>query len=101
MNPVNRHYDAITPFFRTFLDFENMPLGSKHPARKNLEIHNYESGHMIYLDNKARSKMKKDIAVFYKVPARPKLGAAIPIKPSMCWIFLFPNWSVVGPGASA
>ena len=82
MNPVNRHYDAITPFFRTFLDFENMPLGSKHPARKNLEIHNYESGHMIYLDNKARSKMKKDIAVFYKVPARPKLGAAIPIKPS-------------------
>lgn len=76
MNPVNRHYDAITPFFRTFLDFENMPLGSKHPARKNLEIHNYESGHMIYLVGHSQ-------AVGYRWLPRPFHGDRVSSKPSV------------------
>lgn len=61
---ANGYYDAVTPFFRTALDFEKMPLKSSH-ARGNLTIRNYESGHMIYLDNQSRSAMKTDLATFY------------------------------------
>ena len=62
---ANGYYDAVTPFFQTILNFENMPLSDPH-ARSNLEIHNYPSGHMIYLDNKSRSAMKADLALFYE-----------------------------------
>lgn len=62
---ANGYYDAVTPFFQTILDLENMPLGNLH-ARDNLAIHNYPSGHMIYLDNDSRSAMKADLAAFYE-----------------------------------
>jgi carboxypeptidase C (cathepsin A) len=74
------YYDAVTPFFQTFLNFEDMPLGSDD-ARKNLEVHNYESGHMIYLDNKSRSEMKSHLANFYKDAMQPQ--APIRIRPSV------------------
>jgi carboxypeptidase C (cathepsin A) len=61
------YFDAVTPYFQTILNFENMPLDSEDPARKNLEYHNYESGHMIYLDKDARSQMKTELAKFYEV----------------------------------
>jgi len=67
------------------------PPGNLSDSRHVLELFGYDpkhsSVHMIYLDNKARTKMKKGLAVFYKVPARPKLGAAIPIKPSKVHIW--------------
>jgi carboxypeptidase C (cathepsin A) len=68
---ANGYYDAVTPFFQTKLDLYNMPIGDPK-SRDNLVFHNYESGHMIYLDNdskdhrSSRSKMKKDLAAFYK-----------------------------------
>jgi carboxypeptidase C (cathepsin A) len=62
---ANGYYDAVTPFFQTILNFENMPLNSPH-ARGNLTIRNYPSGHMIYLDNESRSQMKVDLAAFYE-----------------------------------
>jgi carboxypeptidase C (cathepsin A) len=62
---ANGYYDAVTPFFQTILNFENMPLDSPH-ARENLAIHNYPSGHMVYLDNASRSAMKTDLAGFYE-----------------------------------
>lgn len=58
------YYDAVTPFFQTVLDLENMPLGNP-VSRNNLVFHIYPSGHMIYLDNQSRSKMKEDLGVFY------------------------------------
>jgi carboxypeptidase C (cathepsin A) len=62
---ANGYYDAVTPFFQTISDFENMPLGNPQ-ARNNLAVHNYPSGHMIYLDNESRSLMKVDLATFYE-----------------------------------
>jgi carboxypeptidase C (cathepsin A) len=62
---ANGYYDAVTPFFQTILNFENMPLEDPQ-ARQNLTVQNYPSGHMIYLDNESRSAMKHDLAAFYK-----------------------------------
>jgi carboxypeptidase C (cathepsin A) len=62
---ANGYYDAVTPFFQTILNFENMPLKSQH-ARGNLSVHNYPSGHMVYLDNQSRSEMKTDLVKFYR-----------------------------------
>jgi carboxypeptidase C (cathepsin A) len=62
---ANGYYDAVTPFFQTVLNFENVPLGNSH-ARSNLTVRNYPSGHMIYLDNASRTAMKTDLAPFYR-----------------------------------
>ena len=62
---ANGYYDAVTPFFQTILNFENMPL-SDPQARNNLTIQNYPSGHMVYLDNELRSSMGADLAAFYE-----------------------------------
>jgi carboxypeptidase C (cathepsin A) len=67
---ANGYYDAVTPFFQTILNFENMPLVDPQ-ALKNLETHNYPSGHMVYLDNASRSAMKTDLANFYKESTMP------------------------------
>jgi carboxypeptidase C (cathepsin A) len=61
---ANGYFDAITPFFQTVLNFENMPLGRPHASHR-ITIRNYASGHMIYLDNESRSAMKVDLAGFY------------------------------------
>jgi len=61
---ANGYYDAVTPFFQTVLDLENMPIGNPE-SRHNLVFRTYLSGHMIYLDNPSRSKMKVDLAAFY------------------------------------
>ena len=61
---ANGYYDAVTPFFQTILNFENMPL-LDHDARNNLTLRNYPSGHMIYLDNESRTLMKTALASFY------------------------------------
>jgi carboxypeptidase C (cathepsin A) len=72
------YYDAVTPFFQTLLNFENMPL-SNPQARGNLTIRNYPSGHMIYLDTASRAAMKADLAAFYdSTRATMALAAAQP-----------------------
>ena len=72
---ANGYYDAVTPFFQTILNFENMPLKSPH-ARGNLSVRNYPSGHMVYLDNQSRSEMKSDLAKFYdRAALRPAAEA--------------------------
>jgi carboxypeptidase C (cathepsin A) len=72
------YYDAVTPFFQTFLNFQNMPIGSEsalNNALDNITTRNYKSGHMIYLDDGSRAKMKEDLIEFYK-NATPKPQAA-------------------------
>jgi Caspase domain len=61
---ANGYYDAVTPFFQTRLDLENMPLGNPE-SRHNLFYHTYPSGHMIYLDDQSRKEMKKELGAFY------------------------------------
>jgi carboxypeptidase C (cathepsin A) len=65
---ANGYYDAVTPFFQTILNFENMPLtgATREAALSNITVRNYCSGHMIYLDGKSRTAMKADLAKFYE-----------------------------------
>ena len=72
---ANGYYDAVTPFFQSTLNFENMPLGRPH-THENLTIHNYPSGHMVYLDNESRSAMKADLALFYESTRAHSLAVA-------------------------
>jgi carboxypeptidase C (cathepsin A) len=72
---ANGYYDAVTPFFQTILNFENMPLSDPH-ARNNLTIQNYPSGHMVYLDNESRSSMGADLAAFYEGTRAYSAGVA-------------------------
>lgn len=74
---ANGYYDAVTPFLQTALNFENMPLKSRH-ARDNLVIRYYPSGHMVYLDNESRSTLKSDLAKFYPGATAASLAAAEP-----------------------
>jgi carboxypeptidase C (cathepsin A) len=78
------YYDAVTPYYQTFRNFQNMPMGSdwaRGSAPHNLTICNYQSGHMIYLDDDSRAEMTKDLAKFYQkaaiqpqAPLRIRLG---------------------------
>jgi carboxypeptidase C (cathepsin A) len=77
---ANGYYDAVTPFLQTILNFERMPLGGSHAPAK-LTIRNYESGHMIYLDNKSRSAMKADLAEFYRRSGMHAVAAAASQRP--------------------
>jgi carboxypeptidase C (cathepsin A) len=72
---ANGYYDAVTPFFQTILNFENMPLRSPHAAH-NLTIRNYPSGHMIYLDEESRAGMKSDLIKFYQGATTHSFAAA-------------------------
>jgi carboxypeptidase C (cathepsin A) len=83
---ANGYYDAMSPFFQTKRNFELLPLGSDDAREKalryNLTYRNYPAGHMIYLDDKSRIQMKRDLAIFYKGAAPRKPEASIPIRPS-------------------
>ncbi|MFZ3295980.1 MAG: peptidase S1 [Mycobacterium sp.] len=72
---ANGYYDAVTPFFQTVLDLEEMPLVTPQ-LRDNLTLSYYESGHMVYLDNASRARMKNELATFYDAGARPSSPAA-------------------------
>ncbi|WER48899.1 peptidase S1 [Cupriavidus sp. WKF15] len=61
---ANGYYDAVTPFFQTILNFQNMPAAHAGVAT-TLTVRNYPSGHMIYLDNDSRTAMKADLSDFY------------------------------------
>jgi carboxypeptidase C (cathepsin A) len=74
---ANGYYDAVTPFFQTVLDFDNMPLEDPK-ARQNLVMQHYPSGHMIYLDNESRAAMKHDLDAFYEeATAHPSVARAL------------------------
>ena len=76
---ANGYYDAVTPYFQTILNFQNMPLDSDYIARV-LTIKNYPSGHMVYLDNASRIAMKSDLAPFFdgsKIPEAAEAEAAM------------------------
>jgi carboxypeptidase C (cathepsin A) len=56
------YYDFATPFFGIEYTVDHMGL---EPAiRKNISFTYYESGHMVYIDEKAHAKLHKDVSDF-------------------------------------
>jgi carboxypeptidase C (cathepsin A) len=56
------YYDFATPFNGIEETVSHMNL--EPPIRKNIGFAYYESGHMVYIDKKAREKLHKDVAEF-------------------------------------
>jgi carboxypeptidase C (cathepsin A) len=56
------YYDVATPFNGIEHTVEHM--GLEPPLRKNVSFSYYESGHMVYIDQKANDKLHKDIDEF-------------------------------------
>ncbi len=56
------YYDVATPFNGIEHTVEHMHL--EPPVRKNISFSYYESGHMVYIDEKAHHKLHKDIDSF-------------------------------------
>lgn len=57
---VNGYHDVATPFFTTEVDLAR--LG----ANPNVTVRNYMGGHMTYLDDASRVRMKADLAAWYR-----------------------------------
>jgi carboxypeptidase C (cathepsin A) len=56
------YYDFATPFFGIEYTVDHM--GLEPPIRKNISFTYYESGHMVYIDEKAHAKLHKDVDAF-------------------------------------
>jgi carboxypeptidase C (cathepsin A) len=56
------YYDVATPFNGIEHTVDHMHL--EPPVRKNISFNYYESGHMVYIDEKAHHKLHKDIDSF-------------------------------------
>lgn len=58
------YYDLATPFFAT--EFTVNHLGLDESLRSNIEIAEYEAGHMMYIHEGSLAKLAKDVAGFVK-----------------------------------
>ncbi len=56
---MSGYYDLATPFYQTELDLARLGAGA------GVQIRNYESGHMSYLDDHVRRIQKADLRTFY------------------------------------
>ena len=57
------YYDFATPFAASDYTLDQMPLSKE--LRGNITRQYYEGGHMMYLNQPALEKLKKDLAAFY------------------------------------
>ncbi len=57
------YYDMATPFFGA--EYTMNHLGVPGELRENITIAEYESGHMMYIDEPSLAKFKEDVAAFY------------------------------------
>ncbi|WP_206952632.1 S10 family serine carboxypeptidase-like protein [Trinickia acidisoli] len=70
---LNGYHDLATPFFNT--EKQLARLQTVQGFNPNLQVTFYPGGHMIYLDDQARPKMKSDLRDFYAdQPAPGALG---------------------------
>jgi carboxypeptidase C (cathepsin A) len=70
---LNGYHDLATPFFNT--EKQLARLQTVQGLNPNLQVTFYPGGHMIYLDDSARPKMKSDLRDFYAgEPAPGALG---------------------------
>lgn len=62
------YYDLATPFFAADYTIDHLNLPADY--RKNVSFAQYESGHMVYMDEKSHDKMKRDFAQFIDQTAK-------------------------------
>jgi carboxypeptidase C (cathepsin A) len=62
------HYDLATPYFATEYTLSHMDLDPSQ--RVNIQVEEYEVGHMVYLQRKALAKLKTDVSSFVAVARR-------------------------------
>jgi len=60
---LNGYYDLRTPFLGT--EYQLAHLGVSPAVHRQITIKYYRAGHMIFIDPKARSEMKRDLDDFY------------------------------------
>jgi carboxypeptidase C (cathepsin A) len=60
---ANGWFDLATPFFATEYELNHMMLTPQ--LQKNVQIHYYPAGHMVYLNVKALAQMRDDLRSFY------------------------------------
>lgn len=58
------YYDCVTPFAATDYCFDHLDLPDSY--KENVQMENYEGGHMYYLNPLARKKFKQDLIHFYQ-----------------------------------
>jgi carboxypeptidase C (cathepsin A) len=56
------YYDLATPFFAADHTMNHLDLGPEF--HKNISFAQYESGHMVYLEQNSHAKMKRDLVEF-------------------------------------
>ena len=56
------YYDLATPHFGSLYNITHMDIDPE--LRDNIQIADYEAGHMFYLDVTSLEKLKKDIVNF-------------------------------------
>lgn len=56
---MSGYHDLATPFYQTELDLARLGAGA------GIQIRNYDSGHMSYLDDRVRRLQKADLRAFY------------------------------------
>ena len=56
---MSGYHDLATPFYQTELDLARLGAGA------SIQIRNYNSGHMSYLDDNVRRLQKADLRAFY------------------------------------
>ena len=59
---ANGYYDLATPFFATQYTLAHMNLTAEQHAKVRLGY--YEAGHMMYIDSKSLTRLKKDVSGF-------------------------------------
>ncbi len=58
------YYDLATPYFATDHTMNHLELDST--LRKNIEIHYYPAGHMMYVHEPSLKKLRQDLEQFYR-----------------------------------
>jgi carboxypeptidase C (cathepsin A) len=59
---ANGYYDLATPYFATEYTFNHLSLDPS--LQPNLALGYYEAGHMMYIHEPSRAKLKQDLAAF-------------------------------------
>lgn len=64
------YYDLATPYFATDYTFDHLAIDSS--LRKNIHIHYYPGGHMMYVHEPSLNKLRRDLERFYRSSLKMK-----------------------------